>query len=42
MATITKRANRPMLSQAGEQILTQYEQGLCIEEDLAVETIAWT
>ncbi len=39
MATTAKRANRPVLSQVGEQILAQYEQQLCVEEDLAHATI---
>lgn len=39
MATTTKRANRPALSQAEEQILAQYEQRLRPEEDLTASTI---
>jgi len=39
METIAKRAKRPDLSAAGEQALKQYEQRLCLEEDLAAATI---
>ncbi len=39
MATTTKRANQPALSQAGEQILAQYELRLRTEEGLAAATI---
>ena len=39
METIAKRAKRPDLSQTGEQVLAQYEQRLCIEEDLSRATI---
>lgn len=39
MATSTKRINQPTLSEAGEQILAQYEHQLRIEEDLASATI---
>lgn len=39
MATFTKRANRPALSEAGELILAQYEQRLRTEEDLTAATI---
>jgi integrase/recombinase XerD len=34
-----KREARPPLSSVGEQILQQYEQHLCTEEDLAIATI---
>jgi integrase/recombinase XerD len=39
METIAKRAKRPILSSTGEHILAQYEQRLCIEEDLTATTI---
>jgi integrase/recombinase XerC len=39
METIAKRAKRPSLSETGEQVLKQYEQRLCIEEDLTTATI---
>jgi len=39
MATITKRAKRPMLSSTGEQVLAQYERRLRVEEDLTSVTI---
>ena len=39
METIAKRAKRPDLSQTGEQVLAQYEQRFCIEEDLSRATI---
>jgi integrase/recombinase XerD len=39
METIAKRASRPALSEIGEQALKQYEQRLCIEEDLTSATI---
>ncbi|HEY1353101.1 MAG TPA: phage integrase N-terminal SAM-like domain-containing protein [Ktedonobacteraceae bacterium] len=39
METITKRAKRPPLSGAGEQVLAQYEQRLRSEEDLTAVTI---
>ena len=39
METITKRANRPVLSEPGEQVLTQYERRLRTEEDLSAVTI---
>ncbi len=39
METIAKRAKRPGLSEAGEQALKQYEQRLCLEEDLTTATI---
>src|SRR5947209_20522684 len=39
MATITKRISQPALSGPEEQILTQYEHQLRVEEDLARATI---
>jgi integrase/recombinase XerD len=39
METIAKRAKRPDLSETGEQALKQYEQRLCVEEDLTAATI---
>ncbi len=39
METITKRASRPVLSGIGEHVLAQYEQWLCVEEDLSSATI---
>ena len=39
METITKRTQKPMLSELGERVLAQYEQQLCVEEDLAHATI---
>jgi integrase/recombinase XerD len=39
MGTIAKRAKRPTLSSAGEQVLAQYEQRLRREEDLTAATI---
>lgn len=39
METTTKRAQRPDLSEIGEQALKQYERRLCVEEDLAIATI---
>jgi site-specific recombinase XerD len=39
METITKRANRPVLSETGEQVLAQYERRLRTEEDLTAATI---
>jgi integrase/recombinase XerD len=39
METITKRAKRPALSSAGEQVLAQYGQRLRSEEDLTAVTI---
>jgi len=39
METNAKRAKRPDLSEAGELALKQYEQPLCIEEDLTAATI---
>src|SRR5690348_11252694 len=39
METITKRASRPALFEAGEQVLAQYEQRLRTEEDLTAVTI---
>jgi integrase/recombinase XerD len=39
MEIITKRANRPVLSGTGEQVLAQYERRLHTEEDLTAVTI---
>jgi site-specific recombinase XerD len=39
METIAKRVGRPTLSRTGEQVLDQYEQRLCTEEDLTVVTV---
>ena len=39
METITKQANRPVLSETGEQVLAQYERRLRTEEDLTAVTI---
>lgn len=39
MQTIAKRAKQPELSVTGEQVLAQYEQRLCTEEDLTPVTI---
>lgn len=39
METIAKRAGRPTLSRTGEQVLGQYEQRLCIEEDLTAAAV---
>ena len=39
METITKRAKQPPLSEAGEQVIVQYERRLRTEEDLAFATI---
>lgn len=39
METIAKRVGRPTLSGTGEQVLGQYEQRLCTEEDLTTSTI---
>src|SRR5229473_8246534 len=39
METTTKRAKRPLLSVAGEQVLAQYEHQLRTKEDLAAATI---
>ena len=39
METITKRANRPVLSGTGEQVLLLYERRLRTEEDLTAVTI---
>ncbi len=39
METIAKRVKRPALSVTGEQALKQYEQRLCLEEDLAAATV---
>ena len=39
METTAKRAKRPSLSETGEQALKQYQQRLCIEEDLTAATI---
>lgn len=39
MATITRRANQPVLSTQGERLLAQYERQLRVEEDLAPATI---
>src|SRR6266705_3275796 len=39
MEMTAKRAKRPALSEAGEQALKQYEQRLCLEEDLTAATI---
>ncbi len=39
METITKRAQRPVLSEAGEHVLAQYERRLRTEEDLTAVTI---
>src|ERR1700674_329036 len=39
METITKRAQRPTLSDTGEHVLAQYERRLRTEEDLTAVTI---
>jgi hypothetical protein len=39
METIAKRAKRSALSETGEQAFKQYEQRLCIEDDLTAATI---
>jgi integrase/recombinase XerD len=39
MQTIAKRAKRPTLSDSGENVLSQYERRLCVEEDLTSVTI---
>jgi hypothetical protein len=39
MQTISKRVQKPTLTEVGERVLAQYEQQLRIEEDLAPATI---